>query len=1741
MDSGLGVQWPLSPYATVLAAGALFAFCFALWKHRLGAKRRTWKDPSGHNFGKDLDPKKEQDVCEKPGKKESEGEAEGDRNFSVLALRDIRRRFNYEHLSLSGQFGAIPRNPQRDQTLENPNLHAVAQRRNSKEENKNWQEVNPASPGFACIYQQSLSFASELPRLNARFLLNLSPYLQPYIRPFRENDARDSSNASDFEKFDVAIKPEILKNKPITRSAVALALHRQLHKILEEPYREIRLNEIAIQTVQISEDDEDEGGASGSCIQNNSDNNSIREVKSQESKCTENLNSSSLWDSGYGEKVFDERCTTFSEHKESDSELIDQNSHINIISNLVPENLNSKTCDDVPESNFILITDSTHDKDGDFFSSANETSEHRQSQIVSEAKSSNNQLNVSPTAQSGNDLEIEKKSNVSSEFCDNLFIECEENKHVRDEICSNLSNDFCDTNVFEESGYHSLNECSGILSENATTIKNCESQNGSGDEHLLLNNEIQKNENRDAHSDVTVEYVKELNINVDASNYNFAGTEIPEQKIKNQCFEENLNGLDITKSSCKEFGNYPHITQTNSNNEKNYPKITQTNSSNEKNYLEADNNNDLLSDSDANSVICTFEEKNKNFEKYHTSEKNICPDSDLEPIQNTAASRLEGNQRSDDEYFFLSLRDMSVEKKNLDSMARTFGVDVENVGEDESSKCLTLNSADSDLERFQNIFDRTEEQNNHARSAAEDTKLSEKRNYRLTETAAPSDDVIQEGSSRDPAVFDEKETFNLPRQMDRETSERSVAVESTVTTETTLRGNGETRLSTAVVSRLTLDEWSAGSFDKEDSVCVKTTVSEEVFRPTFEEFVPLKTSENVPKKEVTTKNESFEDILSDNSKNENENDELSSDDLPSSPRVDRLKGLISRDEERRSRTKFQHLADSSHVGGAMEGEWDRLLRDVLASVSELERWERRHCDVSSDAEDAEQQHQFSQSDSSFTMEEEAVSPKGETPTKVKNLRFKLDPDVFDVPSDDSFYDDDEEDYRRGWKKQPKYRAFSTLELKDEPVKLVSVHASVVPAGQKMVARPVGIDLRVRLTEERQSKRAHVSTSPSQAKRRSPVSDRGIGWCQELSPVTENVDWRETFTPVTPECKSVPNGILKTPSPKIDPSPIESPNPFKQENSATTNGVSTNGVTTNGVAETSVIPNGVKANGVSSMSENKRIEKPKYNGWKPPVERKPFLIIRRKFEPDPEAIERITGYKSALSKPPLPPPLPHKPNNLTARNRAELARKQYLDNKAALANSKIDSTKKFQQFLSQTQNDRAKIVTSVPDLAAIERAVTEQWTKERKSVSPRESPGRDDNKKNDGIKKPTESRGSTPDDQWASYVQSCRQHLSRRSQSMTYLETDIDIIPVLDEDDKCHSTSCLDEPDEALPDPDDSDLDRSREDLDDSGRAKSEHELRIERSLRSLPVPDWYRKSDKPKTGFLLSSSNKEKRGWAAVKSLASSTSSLASCGLRRPVRSLRSSRENIPWSRSSASPDGPTLSLALAKAFREPYLGWRARTPTSSGVSSSPRASPPSWNATTTTTDDEANGVSFDGEDAFGRTTSSEDDRRDEPLSLDDTGADAVTVSMDTNDPVKLPGGEDTCDDINNMSMDTCELFDASVVVPVDEDPSPQADTGDDIDNLSTDTTTTEGRKLDPKLKRYSYSQSIYHSEWDEEEESRGDKKVKEEDREPIPTSPDHKVVWIESSFVGSRTTTSIVVLPEKNAPGSTQERPASR
>ncbi|GFY55533.1 uncharacterized protein TNIN_68541 [Trichonephila inaurata madagascariensis] len=40
MDSGLGVRWPLSPFATALAAGALVAFCVAFWKKGYFPRRR---------------------------------------------------------------------------------------------------------------------------------------------------------------------------------------------------------------------------------------------------------------------------------------------------------------------------------------------------------------------------------------------------------------------------------------------------------------------------------------------------------------------------------------------------------------------------------------------------------------------------------------------------------------------------------------------------------------------------------------------------------------------------------------------------------------------------------------------------------------------------------------------------------------------------------------------------------------------------------------------------------------------------------------------------------------------------------------------------------------------------------------------------------------------------------------------------------------------------------------------------------------------------------------------------------------------------------------------------------------------------------------------------------------------------------------------------------------------------------------------------------------------------------------------------------------------------------------------------------------------------------------------------------------------------------------------------------------------------------------------------------------------
>ncbi|XP_054715369.1 uncharacterized protein LOC129224847 [Uloborus diversus] len=183
-----------------------------------------------------------------------------------------------------------------------------------------------------------------------------------------------------------------------------------------------------------------------------------------------------------------------------------------------------------------------------------------------------------------------------------------------------------------------------------------------------------------------------------------------------------------------------------------------------------------------------------------------------------------------------------------------------------------------------------------------------------------------------------------------------------------------------------------------------------------------------------------------------------------------------------------------------------------------------------------------------------------------------------------------------------------------------------------------------------------------------------------------------------------------------------------------------------------------------------------------------------------------------------------------------------------------------------------------------------------------------------------------------------------------------------------------------------------------GRVKSEHELRIERSLQNLTIPDWYKQSawsKKPKEGFILrrgseGSAGESRKRWLGFSSSRTpSATSLTTppsqysqrhivvpkrvtptSGEWRYVGSLVSSRESLtPASPASLSPrecssaafqyglnaslsrwsssrlstsSAPLTSLSVHRSFRQPYLGWRAAAASSSGGGSrsSPGVSP---------------------------------------------------------------------------------------------------------------------------------------------------------------------------------------------------------
>ncbi|XP_066159299.1 serine-rich adhesin for platelets isoform X1 [Euwallacea fornicatus] len=129
------------------------------------------------------------------------------------------------------------------------------------------------------------------------------------------------------------------------------------------------------------------------------------------------------------------------------------------------------------------------------------------------------------------------------------------------------------------------------------------------------------------------------------------------------------------------------------------------------------------------------------------------------------------------------------------------------------------------------------------------------------------------------------------------------------------------------------------------------------------------------------------------------------------------------------------------------------------------------------------------------------------------------------------------------------------------------------------------------------------------------------------------------------------------------------------------------------------------------------------------------------------------------------------------------------------------------------------------------------------------------------------------------------------------------------------------------------------------RVMSEHELRVQRSLQKLTVPDWYKNSQIPAQGFLLKKSRETR--YYGTGSKTTSLSSLGS-GAQSPLvlSPTPSSQPFVRWSTSKLNstasspcqstrssfnqgrqPNG-SISPSSARSsfnYRQPYLGWRSQ------------------------------------------------------------------------------------------------------------------------------------------------------------------------------------------------------------------------
>ncbi|KAJ2946632.1 hypothetical protein O0L34_g12689 [Tuta absoluta] len=132
----------------------------------------------------------------------------------------------------------------------------------------------------------------------------------------------------------------------------------------------------------------------------------------------------------------------------------------------------------------------------------------------------------------------------------------------------------------------------------------------------------------------------------------------------------------------------------------------------------------------------------------------------------------------------------------------------------------------------------------------------------------------------------------------------------------------------------------------------------------------------------------------------------------------------------------------------------------------------------------------------------------------------------------------------------------------------------------------------------------------------------------------------------------------------------------------------------------------------------------------------------------------------------------------------------------------------------------------------------------------------------------------------------------------------------------------------------------------SDRVLSEHELRVQRSLQKLNVPEWYKNAPAPREGFLLrkrlSDASSSATRWSGLNSKTTSLGSLG--GVQQPPppqlsphttsfgrwsTSRLNSNQTSPCSstRSSIRGTSPLCSPSTRSSFsaRQPYLGWRSQ------------------------------------------------------------------------------------------------------------------------------------------------------------------------------------------------------------------------